>query len=358
MSNDDKKKLIKVIILKKKIAVLFLAFILGLSACGKEQTGKKDNADITEYSKNLFAMDTYMELKAYGKDSEEAVEKAAEYIEKLDDMLSTGDENSEISILNRQREETVSDECRELIEKALEISKDTQGAFNPAIYPVMQLWGFDTKDFRVPEKNEIDKVLSVIDTEQIIVKQNEISLKKEGMKIDLGGIAKGYTSGKVMEIFREYGIESGLVSLGGNVQALGTKTDGSDWKVAVQHPDDSEQYLGILEINNKAVITSGGYERYFVEDGKTYHHIIDPATGYPADSGLKSVTIVSEDGTLADGLSTSIFIMGKDKGIEYWKNSSKNFDMILCTTDDELYVTSGISDDFSSDYEVEKIEKE
>lgn len=344
--------------MKKKIAILFLTLIFVLCACGKEQTGNKDNQDTTEYSKNLFAMDTYMELKAYGKDSGEAVEKAAEYIEKLDDMLSTGDANSEISILNSQREETVSDECRELIEDAVEMCKDTEGVFNPAIYPIKQLWGFDTKEFRVPDQKEIEDALSLIDTEQIIIKGNGISLKKEGMKIDLGGIAKGYTSGKVMEIFKEYGIQSGLVSLGGNVQALGTKTDGSNWKVAVQHPDDSEQYLGILEINNKAVITSGGYERYFVEDGKTYHHIIDPATGYPADSGLKSVTIVSEDGTLADGLSTSIFIMGKEKGIEYWKNSGKNFDMILCTTDNHLYVTNGISDDFTSDYEVEKIEKE
>ena len=109
------------------------------------------------------------------------------------------------------------------------------------------------------------------------------------------------------------GLTSGLVNLGGNVQALGTKTDGSNWRVAVQSPDDTEDYLGVLSIQDKAVITSGGYERYFEQDGVTYHHIIDPKTGYPAENGLVSVTIVSSDGTLADGLSTSLFIMGEEK---------------------------------------------
>lgn len=132
------------------------------------------------------------------------------------------------------------------------------------------------------------------------------------MKVDFGGIAKGYTSASVMEIFKECGVTSGLVSLGGNVQALGSKIDGSSWKVAVQNPDSEENYLGVLSIKDKAVITSGGYERY-LKNGKVYHHIIDPSTGYPANSGLKSVTIVSNDGTLADGLSTSLFIMGLKK---------------------------------------------
>ena len=116
-----------------------------------------------------------------------------------------------------------------------------------------------------------------------------------------------------MDIFKENGITSGLVNLGGNVQALGTKTDGSNWRVAVQSPDDTEDYLGVLSIRDKAVITSGGYERYFEQDGVTYHHIIDPKTGYPAENGLVSVTIVSSDGTLADGLSTLLFIMGRRK---------------------------------------------
>ena len=161
-----------------------------------------------------------------------------------------------------------------------------------------------------------------------------------------------------MKVFKDNGIKSGLVSLGGNVQALGAKPDGSKWKVAVQNPDSDESYIGVLEIAGKAVITSGGYERYFEKDGKTYHHIIDPVTGYPADSGLKSVTIISSDGTLADGLSTSLFIMGIDKAKEYWRANSDKFDVILLTNDNKQYVTEGIYSDYSTDYPVEKIKKE
>jgi thiamine biosynthesis lipoprotein len=179
----------------------------------------------------------------------------------------------------------------------------------------------------------------------------------DGMEIDFGGIAKGYTSSEIMDIFKECGIESGLVSLGGNVQTLGYKTDGSQWRVAVQNPDETEDYLGVLETHDKAVITSGGYERYFEEDGKTYHHIIDTETGFPAQNGLTSVTIVSSDGMLADGLSTSLFVMGLEKASEFWKEHSDEFDAILLTEDGELYVTEGISDEFTSDLTINLIRR-
>ena len=160
-----------------------------------------------------------------------------------------------------------------------------------------------------------------------------------------------------MDIYREKGVTSGLVNLGGNAQVFGTKPDGSLWRVAVQSPDSEDEYLGVLEAKDKAIITSGGYERYFEKGGVTYHHIIDPATGYPAENGLVSVTIVSTDGTLADGLSTSLFVMGKDKAVDYWKAHSDEFDMILLTDDEKLYVSEGIKDSFTSDREVEIIKK-
>lgn len=192
-------------------------------------------------------------------------------------------------------------------------------------------------------------------------KERSISFGIDGMEIDLGGIAKGYTSSRIMEIFKDYDIDSGLVNLGGNVQAYGTKTDGSNWRVAIKNPDtaddDTDDYIGILSIADKAVITSGGYERYFEQDGKTYHHIIDPSTGYPAENGLVSVTIVSDDGTLADGLSTSLFIMGKDKAVEFWKVHSDEFDAVLVADDGTIYVTEGIKDSFTSDGTVEIVSK-
>ncbi len=178
------------------------------------------------------------------------------------------------------------------------------------------------------------------------------------MKIDFGGIAKGYTSGRIADIYRECGVTSGLINLGGNVQVVGTKTDGSKWRVAVQSPEAEDDYLGILSTADRAVITSGGYERSFEQDGMKYHHIIDPSTGHPANNGLVSVTIVSADGTLADGLSTSLFIMGKDKAAEYWRAHSDEFDTILEDADGVLYVTEGIADDFTSDHETNIIRKD
>ena len=168
-------------------------------------------------------------------------------------------------------------------------------------------------------------------------------------EIDLGGIAKGFTSSRIMEIFKKDGVTCGMVSLGGNVHLLGTKQDGSAWRVGIQDPNNTDDMLGVLEANDCAVITSGAYERNFEKDGVTYHHIIDPATGKPSNSGLTSVTIVSKDGTLADGLSTSLFVMGKDKAIAYWKQHADEFDTILVDKDRNVYITEGIAGNFSPD---------
>lgn len=313
----------------------------------------------TEASKDLFAMDTYMTLTAYGEHAQEAVDKAAERVEALDALLSTGNENSEIYQLNQNGEATLSEEGGYLVERALELYKKTEGAFDIAIYPVMQAWGFPTQDFHVPDDDTLKEKLALADASKVNYDKDtrKIFFDQDGMEIDLGGIAKGYTSSQVMQIYQDCGVTSGLVNLGGNVQALGCKTDGSKWRVAIQSPDDTEEYLGILEIEDQAVITSGGYERYFEEDGVTYHHIIDPATGYPADSGLISVTIVSDDGTLADGLSTSLFIMGEEKAAQFWRENSDEFGAIMETSDGKLYVTEGIADSLTTDMDVTVIEK-
>ena len=243
------------------------------------------------------------------------------------------------------------------MERALELYQETDGTFDIAIYPVMEAWGFPTQNFQVPSQETLDQLLPLTDAGNISCDKEtrKISFGVEGMKIDLGGIAKGYTSSRIMDIYKDNGITSGLVNLGGNVQALGTKTDGTKWKIAVQSPDDTEDYLGILSVQDKAVITSGGYERYFEQDGVTYHHIIDPKTGYPAESGLVSVTIVSTDGTLADGLSTSLFIMGEEKAADFWREHKDDFDAILMSDDGTLYVTEGLENDFSTERTVEII---
>lgn len=320
---------------------------------------KADTEADGEASKEVFAMDTYMTVTAYGNQAQTAVDEAAAEIERLDALLSTGSETSEISKLNQSGSATLSEDAGYLVKRALELNKETDGVFDIAIYPVMEEWGFPTQNYQVPDDATLQSLLQLCDVSQISYDEDsrDISFGQEGMKIDLGGIAKGYTSSRIMEIYKENGISNGLVNLGGNVQALGTKTDGSKWRVAVQSPDNSDDYLGVLSIADKAVITSGGYERYFEQDGKTYHHIIDPRTGYPADNGLTSVTIISDDGTLADGLSTSLFIMGKDKAIEFWKAHSDEFDTILLTDDGKLYITEGLQDDFSTDMDMEVVSK-
>ena len=355
--------------LKAVMACVCLSVSLLLGGCNNikqdtttetKNTQTEEKAESNEEaSKDIFAMDTYMTVTAYGAKAQEAVDEAEAEIQRLDELLSTGNEESEIAQLNQNKSAILSEDAGYLVERALELNKETGGAFDIAIYPVMEAWGFPTQNYQVPTADTLESLLKLADASQIIYDENsrKISFGREGMKIDLGGIAKGYTSSRIMDIYKENNISSGLVNLGGNVQALGTKLDGSKWRVAVQSPDDTEDYLGILSVEDKAVITSGGYERYFEQDGKTYHHIINPKTGYPAENGLTSVTVVSEDGTLADGLSTSLFIMGKEEAIEFWKAHSEEFDIIMLTDEGKLYVTEGIQDDFSTEMEMEIIEK-
>ena len=318
--------------------------------------------------KQLFAMDTYMEFTAYGKNNEKAVDAAIEEVQKLDAMLSAENSKSEVYALNEQGNLQATDDLAELILRGKEIYQETDGLFDDTIYPVMKLWGFPTGNYHVPTAAEVQKKLALVDGNKVEIQTRDSDEKGRDSKekanfvtlgadqqIDFGGIAKGYTSSRLMDIYKENGISSGLVNLGGNVQALGTKTDGTKWKIAVQSPDDTEDYLGILSVQDKAVITSGGYERYFEQDGVTYHHIIDPKTGYPAESGLVSVTIVSKDGTLADGLSTSLFIMGEEKAADFWRKHKDDFDAILMSDNGTLYVTEGLENDFSTERTVEII---
>lgn len=320
---------------------------------------EKETLAVEQSQKEIFAMDTYMTVTAFGEKAEEAAEAAIEEIERLDQLLSAGDEDSEIGILNQKGIGQMSEDSMELLKRAKELCQSTEGAFDISIYPVMEAWGFPSGDYRIPEEQELKDLLAKVDGTKIVLEENSgsVSFELPGMKIDLGGIAKGYTSSRIMEIWKEYGITSGMVNLGGNVQVLGSKTDGSDWKVGIQCPTEESSYIGVLAVQDKAVITSGGYERYFEQDGKIYHHIVNPDTGYPAEGDITSVTIVSEDGTLADGLSTALFVMGKEKALTYWREHSQEFDVILWDSEEQIYVTEGIAEDFTSDFQVEIVKK-
>lgn len=334
--------------MKKYFCILFTVSAVFLSACNS--ITDKDQAAPCEAE--LFAMDTYMKLTAYGENAETAVKQSQKKIEELDRLLSAEQSDSEIYKLNKNRSISPSADTLSLLKKAIEYSEMTGGSFNPTLHPITELWGFTTKKYRVPEKSEIDKLLPYAVTDNVIIYDNSIELKNSETEVDLGGIAKGYTSSKIAEIFIENGVKSGIINLGGNVRTIGTKPDGSEWNVAIENPDPDSSYLGILKTHGKAVITSGGYERNFEQNGKIYHHIIDPSTGYPADNGLVSVTVVTENDTLADALSTALFVMGEEKAVDFWKNSSEAFDIILYTDKDKLIVSEGIRNSFSSDYEI------
>lgn len=324
--------------------LLFVLCIAVLTGCQNSDENKK-------VSKDIFAMDTYMTVTAYGKNAENGVNKAVDEINRLETVLSAEKQESDIYKLNETGSGTLSTDTKDIVSKALEINKTTNGAFDISIYPLMVKWGFTTQKYNVPSKNEISKLLKNVDSSKIIFDEKSGNIKlKENMKIDLGGIAKGYTSSRVMQVFKECGVTSGLVSLGGNVQALGTKTDGTAWQIAIENPDKSSDYIGVVSVKDKAVITSGGYERYFEKNGKTYHHILDPETGYPAESGLKSVTIVSDDGTLADALSTSLFVMGKEKALDYWREHKNEFDTVLVEDNGDITITGGLEKIFKSNF--------
>ena len=332
---------------KKVAASLGLVGVVAAMVCFLQEENKST-------TRSLFAMDTYMEITAYGRNSENAVEAAVDEIERLDALLSTGSAASEITMLNQNKTAVVSEDSAYLLRRSMELWKSTGGAFDITIYPVMKAWGFAGDTFRVPTDQELKRLLDFVDSSQIAYdEETKTVVLPEQVEIDFGGIAKGYTSARVSQIMEEYHIKSAKLNLGGNVQTVGTKADGSLWRIAIKSPDDTFPYLGVISVEDKAVITSGGYERYFEENGIIYHHIIDPKNGKPAQNGLVSVTIVCEDGTLADGLSTALYVMGKDDAITYWKAHKNEFDAVLFDDTGMLYVTEGLEGSFMSELEYE-----
>lgn len=308
------------------------------------ETESEQALDASEsLSSELYAMDTVMSLTAYGPNAQKALTAAEAEINRLDALLSISSETGDIYRVNQSGSGDLSEDSQSLLSSALEYYKETNGIFDCTIEPVMEAWGFTTQNYRVPEQSELDDLLSRVDASCVSLTGSHVTLP-EDVRLDLGGIAKGFTSARVMKVFAENGVTSGIISLGGNVQTLGRKPDGSLWRVGVQDPVDQNSMFAVVEVADEAVITSGAYQRYFEQDGVHYHHIIDPRTGYPANNGLISVTIISPDGTLADALSTSLFIMGPEKAAAFWQNHRDQFDAIMMTDDGDVLVTSGLAD--------------
>lgn len=300
-----------------------------------------------EYSHDFFAMDTFMRITAYGGNAENGVKTASQRINELEKLFSVTNENSELYSVNHNASAEVSAETAELISFALDISDKTNGALDPTVYPVLCAWGFTTDNKCVPSDEELSELLENVDYSRVSVNGNTVSLN-EGMMLDLGAVAKGYAADEAERILRENGVTSALIDLGGNIQLIGTKPDGSDWRLGLKDPTGAGN-VGVLTVSDRAVVTSGNYERSFTaENGTVYGHIIDPATGYPVDNGLLSVTIIAGEGRLCDALSTSLFVMGAEKALDFWRNN-KNFDVILITDNTEVLITEGIAGKFKLD---------
>lgn len=324
--------------IKRFLAPVFCAVLL-VSGCGKSSVSAGEESQ----NRTIYAMDTVMTLTAYGPHASQGLEEAAREIQHLDTLLSISSESGNIYGLNREGERELSSDTAELLRRALELSEETGGLFDCTIQPVMEAWGFPTKNYRVPSEETLSRLLEKVDFRQVVLEGNHASLPG-GVRLDLGGIGKGFASSRVTELLRETGVTSAILSLGGNVQTLGHRPDGKLWRVGIQDPDQPDDIFAFLETADEAVITSGAYQRYFEENGIIYHHIIDPRTGYPADSGLTSVTIVSSDGTLADAFSTALFIMGAEEASDFWRQHREEFEAILLTDDGQVLITDGLAD--------------
>lgn len=329
-------------------ALLIIALAALLSACKPQET---------KVSESFFAMDTYMKLDIYGTD--ENLDDVKSEIERLDRRLSSADPEGDVYKLNQKASADLDDDTIELIKRSVELCGSTEGNLDITVYPVVEKWGFIDKNFRIPSQSELDALLKNVDYRKISANAGVTGMP-DGVKIDLGATAKGYAADKARAVLEKSGVRSAVINLGGTVLAYGKKPDGSNWKVGITDPDNTESYMGVLECADKIVVTSGNYERYFERDGKRYCHIIDPKTGYPADNGVTSVTVISDDGTKNDALSTALFVMGAEKASEFIKNKAADVNCVILTADKKAYITEGIKDSFdlsSGEYEIKIIDR-
>lgn len=328
------------------LAVLITAFftVIGCTSCKKVPENQI-------FEKEMFAMDTTMQLKAYGPNASKGLAACEKEINSLQAQLDVTQEDSDLSGINQTGKGTVSEEVGDMIFQAITYYRGTEGMFDPTVYSLNKLWGFYDESYQVPTSQEIREALKTVNGDHLLydAKTDSVVCEKN-VKIDLGGIAKGFTSETCIKKLKEEGVTSAILNLGGNVQVLGKKPDGSLWNVGIANPDQPEETIAEVQVKDACVITSGSYQRFFEKNGKKYHHIMDPKTGKPAESGLKSVTVITGNGTMGDALATAYFVMGKDKALEAWKEREGVVDIVFVEEDGTMTITPGLEKNFKSDH--------
>ncbi|WML37012.1 FAD:protein FMN transferase [Clostridium sp. OS1-26] len=314
-------------------------------------SGKIGNKDLI-VSNEFYILGTTNILKAYGEKADIAIIEAMKKLLDIDNKMSVFKGTSEFSLINNHAGESavaVSDDTYYVIKKSMQYAQMSNGAFNPTIRPVVELWNIGRNNSQVPKEESIKEKLQLVNYRDIILndEKNSIKLAHKQQRIDGGAIVKGFAADKVKEILIKNGVESAMIDLGGNIYAMGVNA-GADmpWRIGIQNPlGIRDEFVGVLSIVDKSIVTSGDYERYFIKDNKKYHHIIDPRTGYPCNNGVISATIVSDSSLDADALCTCIYVMGVEEGMKL-VDSMEGVDAIIITDDKKIHVSSGIKENF------------
>ena len=316
----------------KRLTALLSASILLLSGCSGLPRERSQT-----YTDTLF--DTVISVQIFDSVDEDVLEGCEKLCKKYDSMFSNKIEDSEISRINSAggNPVEVSKETIKLIKKGIYYSEMSDGVFDITIAPVSNLWDFKAETPLVPSPEAIAEAVSHVNYENIIIRDNTVKLTDPHAGIDLGAIAKGYIADRIKDYLEEEGVRHALINLGGNVLAMGSKLDGSDYNIGIQEPfDETGEPITPVKISDKSVVTSGIYQRYFKADGKIYHHILDPNTGYPCENNLYSVTILTDSSLTADALSTTCFLLGYDRGMKLI-NQLDNVDAVFITNDNQIH---------------------
>lgn len=314
-----------------KISFLVPAFFLALFvSCAKSVSPLQ-----------ISCMDTICTINAYDDGSKKLYSQIEKRLEQIDSTFSISNPSSDISKINRLSKSqslVVSDDTAYVLEVALKTAEISQGAFNPALEELISLWNINSSNPKVPESSLIQKALSCSDWKTIHVNGNTVQVDSDSVKINLGGIAKGFAADEIVEILKTNGVKKAVIDLGGNIYVFGKKSSSLKWNVGAKDPEEPDgDPLIQIKTSETSVVSSGTYERYFVEDSIRYHHIFDPETGYPADKNLTQVTVISRKSIIADVLSTTAFVLGKDKTLELQDVFQKEFS----TKIDFIFVEKG-----------------